>query len=230
MALREQIQKISTNWREILLKILDDCPTLEETYHLNNEKYKKELPTYPELHNIFRCFNYFNVEETKVVILGQDPYHGPGQAIGLSFGVNDDFSEPEPEPEPFPPSLKNIFKKIENPRTTKSLEWWAKQGVLMLNASLTVRHKTPASYMKMWRPFTKKVIEILNNSLKSTIFVAWGAFAHNLLKDVDKRHHLLVSSHPSPLSYSRKYKEFPAFKDSQPFKDINMRLIHPIIW
>ena len=222
MTLREQIQNISTNWRDILLKILDECPTLEETYHLNNEKYKEDLPTYPEIHNIFRCFNYFNVEDTKVIILGQDPYHGPGQAIGLSFGVNDDM--------PAPPSLKNIFKKLENPRTTKSLEWWAKQGVLMLNASLTVRHKTPASHMKIWMPFTKKIIEVLNNSLKSTIFVAWGAFAHNLLKDVKSHHHLLVSSHPSPLSFSRKYKKYPSFKESQPFKDINMHLIHPIIW
>ena len=219
MALRELIHNISTNWREILLKILDKCPLLEENYNLN---IKTGDDIYPESQNIFRCFNYFNVEDTKVIILGQDPYHGPGQAIGLSFGVNENM--------PSPQSLKNIFKIIENPKTTKSLEYWAKQGVLMLNSSLTVKHKTPASHMKIWEPFTKKLIEFINNTLHTTVFVAWGAFAHKLLKDTDSRHHLLISSHPSPLSYSRKYKDFPAFKDSDIFKKINEYVCKPIIW
>ena len=219
MALRERIHNISTNWREILLKILDKCPLLEENYNLN---IKTGDDIYPESQNIFRCFNYFNVEDTKVIILGQDPYHGPGQAIGLSFGVNENM--------PSPPSLKNIFKIIENPKTTKNLEYWAKQGLLMLNSSLTVKHKKPASHMKIWEPFTKKLIEFINNTLHSTVFVAWGAFAHKLLKDTDSRHHLLISSHPSPLSYSRKYKDFPAFKDSDIFKKINEYVCKPIIW
>ena len=84
--------------------------------------------------------------------------------------------------------------------------------------------------MKIWEPFTKKLIEFINNTLHTTVFVAWGAFAHKLLKDTDSRHHLLISSHPSPLSYSRKYKDFPAFKDSDIFKKINEYVCKPIIW
>ncbi len=222
MSLRSQIGLIKTNWRENLLKILDECPNLEENYQLNSEKYKDLLPTYPELNNIFRCFNYFNIEDTKLVILGQDPYHGENQAIGLCFGVNNGSR--------LPPSLKNIFKKLNNAKTDSSLESWAKQGVLMLNASLTVRHKTPASYMKMWLPFTKKIIEKLNKDCDFIVFVAWGAFAYNLLKEVNDKHSLIVSSHPSPLSYSRKFKNFPSFKESDTFNIINSKLNKPIIW
>ena len=222
MTLREEILKISTNWREILLKILDNHPDIEDKYNTEISLFDESLQIYPKKENIFRCFNYTNVETTRVIILGQDPYHGENQAIGLSFGVNENIKQP--------PSLKNIFKKLENSRTTTTLEWWAKQGVLMLNTALTVRQKTPGSHLSWWLPFTKDIIKHLSDSKQSRIFVAWGAFAHNQLKDVNKHHHLLVSSHPSPLSYFKKYKNFPAFKDAEPFKEINARLINPIIW
>ena len=222
MSLREEILKISTNWREILLEILENHPDIEEKYKKEYELFNESLQLYPEKHNIFRCFNYTNIEDTRVIILGQDPYHGEKQAIGLSFGVNENIKQP--------PSLRNIFKKLENSRTTTTLEWWAKQGVLMLNTALTVREKAPGSHLTWWLPFTKDIISYLNKSEQSKIFVAWGAFAHNQLKDVNTPHHLLVSSHPSPLSCYKKYKNFPSFNDAEPFKEINMRLINPISW
>ena len=220
--LRSEIDKLTTNWRSILTDIIDKMPELEKEYEMNMKKYTEILPSYPCRENIFRCFNYFNIEDTRVVILGQDPYHGEGQAIGLSFGVN--------EGEKQPPSLKNIFKNLENPKTTTTLEHWAKQGVLMLNAALTVRHKTPASYMKMWLPFTTKIIEYVNNKMSGIIFVAWGAFAHKILENTSNNNELIVCSHPSPLSYSRKYKHYPSFKESNCFNIINSKLETVIEW
>lgn len=222
MTLREEILKISTDWREILLNILENHPEIEKKYNEELSLYGESLQIYPEKHNIFRCFNYTDIKNTRVVILGQDPYHGEKQAIGLSFGVNENAK--------IPPSLRNIFKKLGNSRTSATLEWWAKQGVLMLNTALTVRHKTPGSHLGWWQPFTKDVIKYLNDSEQSRIFVAWGAFAHKQFEQLKNHHHLLVSSHPSPLSYHKKYKNFPSFKEAEPFKEINKRLIEPIIW
>ena len=222
MTLREEILKISTNWREILLEILEKHPEIECNYNKQLSLFNESLQIYPKRENIFRCFNYTDVENTRVIILGQDPYHGENQATGLSFGVNENMKQP--------PSLKNIFKKLENPRTTTTLDWWAKQGVLMLNASLTVRHKTPGSHLSWWLPFTRDVIKYLNEKEQSRIFLAWGAFAHKQLEDLKEHHHLLVSSHPSPLSCYKRYKNYPSFNESEPFKEINMRLISSIIW
>ena len=222
MTLEEEILKISTNWREILLEILKKHPEIECNYNKEVSLLNESLQIYPKKENIFRCFNYTNVEDTRVIILGQDPYHGKNQAIGLSFGVEEGMKQP--------PSLKNIFKKLENSRTTTTLEWWAEQGVLMLNSALTVREKNPGSHLSIWLPFTKDIIAYLNDTEESKIFLAWGAFAHNQLKDVNKHHHLLVSSHPSPLSCYKKYKNYPSFNNTDPFKEINMRLINPIIW
>ena len=222
MTLREEILKISTNWREILLKILENHKDIEDKYNKEYELFNESLQIYPKKENIFRCFNYTDVEDTRVIILGQDPYHGENQAIGLSFGVEEGTKQP--------PSLKNIFKKLENSRTTTSLEWWAKQGVLMLNTALTVRHKTPGAHLKWWLPFTRDIIKYLNESVRKRIFVAWGAFAHKQLEQIKEHHHLLVSSHPSPLSCYKKYKNFPSFNDADPFKEINSILLEPIIW
>tara|TARA_Y100000996_G_scaffold291516_1_gene230447 strand:+ start:2145 stop:2810 length:666 start_codon:yes stop_codon:yes gene_type:complete len=221
MSLREEIGNITTGWRDVLLDILEKHPDIEYKYTAEIETFGESLPIYPERHNIFRCFNYFEPEETRVVILGQDPYHGPGQAIGLSFGVNENVK--------MPPSLRNIYKKLgENSKTSTTLEHWAKQGILMLNAALTVRHKTPASHMKMWLPFTKDIIRYVSEL--NIIFVVWGAFAHGLVQDVGENAVLLVSSHPSPLSYSRKYRNYPAFKETDPFKRINEILDIDIEW
>jgi uracil-DNA glycosylase len=178
----------------------------------------QKLSIYPKNESIFRCFNYFDLNETKVVILGQDPYHGPNQATGLCFGVNNNCK-------PIPPSLKNIAKELKSDLNIDLSDWtlenWAKQGVLLLNSALTVTQGKPGSHMKIWSNFTKSIIDFLNKQEKSIIFVAWGAFAHNKLQNIDKKHKLIVSSHPSPLSVYKKYKNFPPFSGSKPFSKIN---------
>tara|TARA_B110000008_G_C16968642_1_gene563048 strand:+ start:833 stop:1507 length:675 start_codon:yes stop_codon:yes gene_type:complete len=180
-----------------------------------------DISIFPKEENIFKCFEYFEVPETKVVILGQDPYHAPEQAIGLCFGT---YSKP-------PPSLKNISKELKLDTgidlQNYSLETWAKQGILLLNSSLTVLQGKPSSHMKLWSDFTSLIINELNKSETPIIFVAWGAFAHEKLKNIDtKKHHLIVSSHPSPLSVYKKYKIYPPFDQSKPFSKINNLLIN----
>lgn len=225
MSITDSAQKISTDWREIICEILKSYPTIDDWYETECDKFKDILHIYPRQEHIFRCFNYFNIHETKVVILGQDPYHGPEQAIGLCFGVNNT--------QKIPPSLRNILKKLHsNNKFDTTLEGWAKQGVLMLNASLTVRQKSPASHMKIWKKITSKIIQKINDECTNVIFVAWGAFAHNIYtKTVNPyKHHIIVSSHPSPLSFSKKYKTFQSFKESKPFEEINQLLQTPINW
>ena len=177
-----------------------------------------ELNIYPKAENIFKCFEYFEINETKVLILGQDPYHGPNQAIGLCFGIN--------ENESIPPSLKNIIKELKNDLNinlaNNSLENWAQQNILLLNASLSVIEKKPNSQVTLWCDFTNFIIDELNKNEEPIIFVAWGAFAYNKLKNIDtSKHYLIVSSHPSPLSVYKKYKTFPSFQNSKPFSQIN---------
>jgi len=176
-----------------------------------------DIDIFPKEEDIFRCFKYFEVNETNIVILGQDPYHGPNQATGLCFGISKNSK--------LPPSLKNIAKELKEDLNIDLLDFtfekWAKQGILMLNASLSVIQGKPGSQMGLWNEFTKYIINELNNLNKSIIFVAWGAFAHEKLKNIDiNKHHIIVSSHPSPLSVFKKYKEYPAFMGSKPFSKI----------
>ena len=202
-------------------KILDNLSTLRETFAKTNTE------IYPKTEYIFKCFKYFDLENTKVIIIGQDPYHGPNQATGLAFGCN---IKP-------PPSLRNIENELKNDIyvsiTDYTLEKWAKQGVLLLNTSLTVVQSKPGTHITLWQNFTQFIIDKLINSEKPLIFIAWGAYAHGkLLKLDNKKHHLHVSSHPSPLSVMKKYKEFPAFYYSKPFSQINSLLPNKqkIIW
>ena len=146
MSLLYTANNIKTDWRDFIIKLLNKYPQTQKKYDEESAILTEIIGIYPPINNIFRCFNYSNIADTKVVILGQDPYHGPNQAIGLCFGVNTD--------QKIPPSLRNIEKKIPYATTDRTLETWAKQGVLMLNASLTVRHKSPASHMKIWKEFT----------------------------------------------------------------------------
>lgn len=147
--------------------------------------------------NIFRCFSYFNVLETKVVICGQDPYHTKGVANGLAFdAVNK-----------IPPSLRNIFKEVKRtyPESECKIEEWAKQGVLMLNRSLTVQLDKPNSHSSIWRPITNRMIKLLNeywkNNQKRVIFLLWGNNAKELCELIDKSYHMVLThTHPSPLS------------------------------
>jgi|TARA_R110002072_G_scaffold244302_1_gene403634 uracil-DNA glycosylase len=187
----------------------------------NIENY--ELEVFPEDDKIFKCFEYFNLLDTKVVILGQDPYHGKNQATGLAFGIDNSC--------PKQPSLKNIEKELLSDLniklTDQTLEKWAKQNILLLNSSLTVVQNKPGSDVSIWSDFTNKLIEYINNYCNDVIFVAWGAFAHNKLKNINTtKHNLIISSHPSPLSCFKNYKEYPPFNGSKPFSKINNILIN----
>lgn len=159
---------------------------------------------YPSGKDIFQAFNTCPFDSLKVVILGQDPYHGPGQAHGLSFSV--------PEGVKPPPSLINIFKEIESdvgipyPRSG-NLTPWAKQGVFLLNATLTVQAKQAGSHQKKgWETFTDAVIQTISTEKSGVVFMLWGGFAKKKAKLIDTSKHLILSSgHPSPLSANRGY-------------------------
>lgn len=159
---------------------------------------------FPSGNQIFNAFNSCHFNAVKVVIIGQDPYHGIGQANGLCFSVNDTI--------PHPPSLINIFKEIEAdlgipyPKSGNLLRW-ANQGVLLLNATLTVRaHQAGSHQKKGWETFTDAVIKIISKNKKDVVFLLWGGFAKQKTKLIDKeKHHVLVSGHPSPLSANRGY-------------------------
>lgn len=208
--------------------------TIQQILDIINARRKDfgdNLKIYPSNENIFKCFNFCDISEVKVVIIGQDPYHGPNQATGLSFAVENG--------RPMPPSLRNINNELRDDigieLVDTSLEHWAKQGVLLLNSSLSVIQGKPGSQMRLWCYFTDYVISKLNEQEKPIIFLAWGAFAHTKLGAINtKKHNVLVSSHPSPLSCYKNYKQFPAFKGSKPFSKINHLLTEqdklPIYW
>ena len=165
---------------------------------LHKEKAEGQV-IYPPGSQIFRAFDLTPLDKLKVVILGQDPYHGPGQAHGLSFSVPASVSAP--------PSLKNIFKEIESDLGVKmsgypDLEKWARQGVLLLNAVLTVRAGVPASHGKIgWEEFTDAVIKYISDNCEGVVFMLWGNFARSKSSLIDhSRHHVLEAAHPSPLA------------------------------
>mgnify|MGYP002739589154 CR=1 FL=1 len=176
---------------------------------------------------MFNAFNLCPFDKVKVVIIGQDPYHGEGQAHGLSFSVNDGV--------PFPPSLQNIFKEINNDLgtpipTSGNLTRWAEQGVLLLNATLTVRAHQAASHQRQgWETFTDAVIRTLSARREGIVFLLWGAYAGRKAALIDRaRHCILTAPHPSPLSAYR------GFFGSRPFSQANAYLAArgetPIQW
>ncbi|MBB6625615.1 uracil-DNA glycosylase [Clostridium gasigenes] len=182
---------------------------------------------YPPMNNIFNALNFTSYKDVKVLILGQDPYHGPNQAHGLSFSVNIG--------EKIPPSLLNIYKELNNDLNcyipnNGYLKKWADQGVLLLNSVLTVRAHTPNSHKNMgWEIFTDKIISLLNDKPEPIVFILWGNYA--LKKSfliTNKRHLIITSAHPSPLSASR------GFLGSTPFSKTNTFLssigVRPIDW
>lgn len=188
----------------------------------------KNITVYPEKSKIFNAFHLTPFQKIKVVILGQDPYHGPGQAHGLSFSVPHNIKTP--------PSLMNIFKeldsdlKVEINKTNGNLEHWAKQGVFLLNTTLTVEKSKPMSHKNFgWNIFTDKVIEKINNHRNNIVFILWGAHAHSKTHLIDSSKHLILKSvHPSPLSSHR------GFFGSRPFSQTNNYLeskeIDKIVW
>ena len=179
---------------------------------------------------IFNAFDLCPPEKTKVVILGQDPYHRPGQAHGLCFSV--------PEGIPHPPSLKNIFKELENDLQmaypiSGNLTSWAKQGVLLLNATLTVQaHRAGSHQAKGWETFTDRVIQLLSEQYQGLVFLLWGGYAKQKIKLIDADKHCVLSSgHPSPLSANRGYwfgnqhfSKCNAYLDYKGKKPINWQL------
>ncbi|MEW7291794.1 uracil-DNA glycosylase [Aquimarina sp. 2304DJ70-9] len=159
---------------------------------------------YPKGSDIFSAFDYCSFDDVKVVIIGQDPYHGVGQANGLCFSVNDNVS--------MPPSLINIFKEIETDLTIPfptngNLQRWAKQGVLLLNATLTVQaHQAGSHQNKGWEKFTDAVIKTVSDKKENVVFLLWGGFAKKKGAKIDRtKHCVLTSGHPSPLSANRGY-------------------------
>ena len=178
---------------------------------------KKEYKTktiYPKENEVFNAFRYTDFENIKVVILGQDPYHGPNQAEGLSFSVSDKVLKP--------PSLKNIFKELESDLSIpfpehNSLKPWAKQGVLLLNAVLTVEEHKPTSHKGMgWEIFTDSVIKMINEKEKPVVFILWGSYARDKKKLITNPQHLVIESpHPSPFSANN------GFFGSKPFSRTN---------
>ena len=170
---------------------------------------------YPKGNQIFNAFNLTPFNRVKVVILGQDPYHGPGQAHGLCFSVPSSIKPP--------PSLINIFKELENDIGKKidyrngNLEHWAKQGVLLLNTTLTVEKSKPLSHQNYgWTEFTDYVISLISEKLNNIVFILWGAFAQSKKNLIDSNKHLiLIAPHPSPLSAHR------GFFGSKPFSKTN---------
>jgi uracil-DNA glycosylase len=189
--------KIADSWKS---KLKDE---FEKPYfHQLSEFVRKEYKTYqiyPPGKEIFRAFDACNFENLKVVIIGQDPYHGPGQANGLCFSVRPDVK--------MPPSLVNIFKEIKNDLgktipANGDLGRWAEQGVLLLNATLTVRDSQPGSHQKQgWEDFTDAVIRTVSAEKEHVVFLLWGAFAQKKGEMIDRKKHLvLMSAHPSPFS------------------------------
>lgn len=189
------------------------------------DEYNKKI-IYPEYKNIFNALRYTDYNKVKVVILGQDPYHGEGEAHGLSFSVREGVKKP--------PSLLNIFKELESDlgikRTKTDLTDWAENGVLLLNSIMTVVKDSPLSHKdKGWEIFTDKLIELLGEREESLVFIFWGSYARSkkvLIKN--KKHLILESVHPSPLSAHR------GFFGSKPFSKTNEFLIEnniePINW
>lgn len=190
--------QIEASWKELLASEFSQAYFQQIVQHLKTERQQGKL-IYPPGPFIFTAFNSTPVDQVKVVVLGQDPYHGPGQAHGLCFSVQRGV--------PPPPSLVNIFKELkadiglETP-THGDLSAWARQGVFLLNASLTVRAAEPMSHAKIgWARFTDTVIQKLAQEQKNLVFLLWGKFAQEKAALIDaNEHQILRAAHPSPLS------------------------------
>lgn len=189
--------QIEESWKQILSAEFEKDYFRQLTDFVRNEY--RSTTVYPPGKLIFNAFNLCPFEQVKVVIIGQDPYHGPGQAHGLCFSVNDNV--------PFPPSLRNIFKEIQDDLgkpipESGNLTRWAKQGVLLLNATLTVRaHQAGSHQRRGWEEFTDAAIRALAEQREHLVFILWGAYAQKKGAFIDRSRHLVLTSvHPSPLS------------------------------
>ncbi len=218
--------KMESSWKEALKEEFEKPYFSDLTAFVKNE-YAAET-VYPAPKFIFRAFELTPFDKVKVVILGQDPYHGPGQANGLCFAVNDGV--------PLPPSLRNIFQEIESdlgkPLENRSgdLSRWGTEGVLLLNATLTVRARTAGSHQnKGWEQFTDAVIRALSEKREHLVFILWGNYAKAKGAHIDREKHFVIESpHPSPFS------AYNGFFGSKPFSKANLYLEEnletPINW
>ncbi len=217
--------KIHETWKEILFD------EFQKEYFVNLKHFlveeKKQYTIYPPGNLIFNAFDKTPFNKVKVVILGQDPYHGPNQAHGLCFSV--------PKGEKIPPSLRNIYKELHSELNCEipnhgNLEKWAEQGVLLINATLTVRAAQAASHQKKgWETFTNNVIKTIADKKENIVFILWGNYAQSKHIFIDENKHCIIKSvHPSPLSASR------GFFGSKPFSQANNYLktngIKPVNW
>lgn len=189
--------KIEQSWKERLAPEFEKPYFAALTAFVREEYQTKQI--FPPAKQIFNAFNYCSFDECKVVILGQDPYHGPGQAHGLCFSVNDGVR--------MPPSLINIFKEIQQDLgkpfpQSGNLERWAKQGVLLLNATLTVQAAAAGSHQgKGWERFTDAVIKCISDEKSNVVFMLWGRYAQEKGAVIDaSKHYVLKAKHPSPMS------------------------------
>ncbi|MDD2518480.1 MAG: uracil-DNA glycosylase [Bacilli bacterium] len=216
--------EINNNWDDLLKEEMKKEYFQKLLSFLNDEYNSKTI--FPEYKNILNALKLTDYNNVKVLILGQDPYHGVGEAHGLSFSVMNKQKRP--------PSLNNIFKELKNDlwitRVNNNLSDWANQGVLLLNAILTVEMDKPLSHKnKGWEIFTDKIITLLNEREKPVIFVLWGNYAKGKKPLITNERHIIIEGvHPSPLSASR------GFHGSKPFSKINKYLqsnnINPIKW
>lgn len=215
---------IGNNWDKLLEDEYKKDYFIKMIDYLKKEY--KEKTIYPKQNEIFNAFRFTSYDDVKVVIIGQDPYHGPKQAEGLSFSVSNDVLKP--------PSLKNIFKELESDLKIQfpehnSLIPWAREGVLLLNAVLTVEEHKPASHSKIgWEIFTDNVIQILNKREKPIVFILWGAFAKSKKEFItNPNHYIIESAHPSPFSArngffgSKPFSKANAFLKRNNIKEIN---------
>jgi len=206
------IESLSTSWEKFLKNEFEKDYFKKLSEYIDIER--KTQIVFPPLELTFAALNLTSHEKVKVVILGQDPYHNHNQANGLSFSVNNGIS--------IPPSLKNIFKELQSDLRCKvprsgNLESWAKQGVLLLNATLSVRAHEPGSHQKKgWETFTDTIIELISKNYKHIVFILWGNFAQQKVKLIDEKKHFIIKSvHPSPFSARN------GFFGSKPFSKCN---------
>lgn len=217
---------IEASWKQVLAAEFEKPYFEQIAAHIKAEKANGQV-IYPSGKQIFHAFACTPFAQVKVVLLGQDPYHNPGQAMGLSFSV--------PDGVPPPPSLQNMYKELAtdigiNPPKTGNLSSWAQQGVLLLNAGLTVRANEPNSHKLIgWQQFTDAVISVLSEQKTNLVFLLWGKFAQEKAKLINARKHcILTAAHPSPLSAHNGFFGCKHFSKSNEY--LTKHLQPPINW
>ena len=204
--------KLENEWADIVKKESAILKTYNEVLDKVKKEYKQKV-IYPEMDKIFNAFKLTSFENVKVVIIGQDPYHGEGEANGLSFSINNGVK--------ITPSLRNIFKELNSDlgieRKNTDLSGWAKQGVLLINAILTVEKDKPLSHKSFgWQKITDYIIRYISDNKENVVFILWGKESQAKINLIDEnKHYIIMSNHPSPLSASR------GFFGSKPFSKTN---------